>query len=118
MLIIGSQIEKIETRSDRTVKIIIGTNELSPEKASNVFALLQKFCYIAFKVDDFKSDEIQIIDSLESDYEDTSKSQSQRIKSVLYILFKQNNEGFEDFKHYYDNKTEKYIEHLKSKIDE
>jgi len=118
MVIIPGQIEKVETRSDRTVKVVLATNELTPHRASEVFGLLQKFCYIAFKVDDFKSDETELLESLESDYEDKGKTQGQRIRSVLFVLWKQDNEGFKEFNDYYKNKTEKYINHLKGKIDE
>ena len=54
------------------------------------------------------------MDQLDPEME--GKTQGQRIRNVLYILFTQDNEGFTDFDSYYKNKTEKYINHLKTKI--
>jgi len=45
------------------------------------------------------------------------KSQSQRIRATLYILWKQNPEDL-TFEAYYQSKTEKYIEYLKAKIEQ
>jgi hypothetical protein len=45
------------------------------------------------------------------------KTQSQRIRGVLYLLWKQ--EAIEkDFNIFYREKTERYIEFLKSKLEE
>jgi hypothetical protein len=46
------------------------------------------------------------------------KSQSQRIRSVLFILWKQNPEEMSWEEEYYRAKTERYIEWLKTKIEE
>jgi len=58
--------------------------------------------------------EIDQIDRLEPEL--NNKTQSQRIRSVLYLLHQQDAEGFKSFDEYYKSKTEKYIEHLKSKL--
>lgn len=69
-------------------------------------------CYISEKTID--QNEIDKIDKLDPEF--SGKTQSQRIRGVLYKLFEQNNEGFKDFEVYYRAKTELYIEHLKTKI--
>ncbi len=117
MLIINTILESISSRRDKSFKLIFGTNELTPDQVKEVSAALQKFIYLALKVDDFKTEEKEILDDLESGYEDTNKSQSQRIRAVLFILWKQSTKGFEDFELYYKHMTEMYISHLKSKIE-
>lgn len=42
----------------------------------------------------------------------TKKSQSQKIRAILYRLWEQDNEGIEFFEDYYNNKTQKYIDFL------
>lgn len=113
-LLLPTYVENITTRKDKTVKITLGTQELSPGKAGELFDLMNKLAitYICPKGVDQK--EIDQVDRLDPEFE--GKTQSQRIRSVLFKLFQQDNEGFKDFDNYYKSKTEKYIEHLKAKI--
>lgn len=46
----------------------------------------------------------------------TIKSPSQRLKSVYYKLWEQDDEGFELFEQYYENKVEKLINHFKKML--
>ena len=43
------------------------------------------------------------------------KSQSQRLRNVLYKVWQQDGEG--EFKEYYRHQTERIIEHFKNKLD-
>ena len=60
---------------------------------------------------DYKIDEEIIVDK---DVE--NKTQAQRIRSVLFLIWKQEGEQG-DFKDFYMNKTEKYIDYLKEKLN-
>lgn len=115
-ILLPTYIENITTRKDKSVKITLGTQELSPGKAGELFTMLNAIAltYISPKGIDQK--EIDQVDKLDPEFE--GKTQSQRIRAVLFKLFQQDNEGFKDFDNYYRNKTEKYIEHLKAKIQE
>lgn len=115
---ISAQIEGIQSRKDKTCKISLGTNELTPQNAALVFGLNQKFAFVALKPDEFKTDEKEIIENLQSGYEDSSKTPSQRLRGVLFVLWKQNEQGYDDFNDFYRHKVEAVIEHFKSKIDE
>jgi len=117
MLILSTVLENITSRKDRSWKLTFGTQELLPDQVKGLSLALDKFIYLALKVEDFKSEEIKLLDEAKAEYDDTSKSQAQRIRSVLFILWKQGNGGYEDFELYYKHHTEKIIEHLKSKID-
>jgi len=107
-------VESIATRKDKSVKLVFATQELSPELAGQLFALNGKIAvgYISEKTIDQK--EMDQVDKLDPEF--SGKSQSQRIRAVLFKLFEQANEGFKDFETYYRAKTELYIEHLKTKI--
>ena len=117
MLILTSILENITSRKDNTWKLVFGTNELSPDQVTEIAKALNKYLFLGIKTDEFKTAETEILDSLESGYDDHQKTQSQRIRAVLFKLYSQNNEGFTSFETYYYSKTEKFIEHLKSKIE-
>jgi len=117
MVIIPGLIEGIATRKDRTLSIRIGTQELSPAQSMDVFSLNQSFCFVAFKINDFKTTEKDILENVNTDFEDSKKTDSQRLRSVLYVLFQKNNQGFTDFKSFYAHEMNRIIEHYKTKLD-
>jgi len=117
MLIIPTVLENLTSRKDGTWKITLGSNELLPDQVKELAAALNKFIFTAIKVDEFRSEEKDTLDQLESGFEETGKTQSQRIRAVLFLLWKQDNKGFTEFDTYYKHSTELYINHLKTKID-
>lgn len=113
-ILLATIVESIKTRKDNTVCITLGTNELSQGKAGEIFGLVNKIASVYICAETVTQREIDQVDKVQPEME--GKSQSKRIRDVLYILFTQNNEGWKDFDAYYKTKTEAYIEHLKSKI--
>ena len=116
MIIIPAQLEAVTTRKDKTLKLTFGTNELTPNQASELFTIANQFGYLAFKDEDFKREELEVVESLKSELEDTLKKPSQRLRGVMFICFKQDNEGFNTFSKYYDSKMEQVINHFKGKL--
>jgi len=114
---IPANLDGYRSNANKTMKLIFETNELSPENMANIHYSLYKVGWLCFAPDPFTTQELSEIDDMKVDFEDTSKSQSSRIRSVLYILWKQNPEGYKAFPDYYNAKTDLYIEHLKSKIE-
>ena len=114
--IIPAIIAKISSRADKTWSITINTNELTPKTVSEISANLNSFGYLAFKEDEFKTQEISLIDSYRSDYEDDSISHSKRQRNILYRLWEHNPEGYHDFEKYYDYHENKINNFLKSKL--
>lgn len=113
-LLLPTYVENITTRKDNTVKITLGTQELSPAKAGELFNLMNKLAMTYICPKDISQREIDQVEKLDPELE--GKTQSQRIRNVLYILFEQDSEGYKSFDTYYKAKTEMYIEHLKAKI--
>lgn len=112
--LIAAMVETITTRKDRSVKVVIGTQELNPSEAGQLFQYMNQLVTVYISPAAIDNREIDQIDKLEPEL--NNKSQSQRIRAVLYLLFQQNAEGFKSFDEYYKSKTEKFIEHLKSKL--
>ena len=112
--LLSTVIENISTRKDNTVKITLGTQELSPSKAAELFQMLNKLAVTYISTKEITQREIDQVDKIDPEFQ--GKTQSQRIRNVLFILFEQNSEGFRDFDSFYKNKTEAYIDNLKTKL--
>lgn len=104
-------IEGIRAKKDRSLGLSISTPELNIQEKAIFFEL--QGLNIDLKIT--PREEVVEEQIIEKDL--NQKSQSQRIRAILFLLFKQNNEGL-DFDIYYKQKTERIIEHLKSKIEE
>lgn len=117
MLIIPAILERYATLKDKTLKITFETNELDPEQLVELSKHLQKFGYLAFKEDAFKESEKKLLASLESEYKDTGKTKSQRLRAVMYKNFEQDNLGYKVFDDYYNRRMEELIIHFKNKLD-
>ena len=113
MILLSSQVESIASRKDKTIKLTLATQELSPKDAANLFQLNQQFCYLAIKEEPFSKEEQDVIENLKAD-PDTFKTPSQRLRGILYKNYEQDNEGYKDFNLFYRFKMEKVISHYKS----
>jgi len=113
--LLSCQVTGIRSLKDGSVSITLETQELSGGKAGEIFSLRNKVvaAYISPK-ETIKQSDLDQVDEVDVDL--PGKSQSQRIRSVLFILYEQNKEGYKDFKGYYAAKTELLIDHLKTKI--
>ncbi len=117
MLIIPSILESFASLKDKTIKIVFHTNELTPEQLTGIAFNIQKFGYLAFKEDSFKQTDKDVINKLESEYQDTGKSKAQRLRAVLYRYFEQEPKGYEVFDDFYNHYMEKLINHYKNKLE-
>jgi hypothetical protein len=117
MLLIPALLTTFRSLKDKTIKLEFETNELSPEQITGLAQNLQAFGYLAFKKDEFKTEQLMIIDELKAEYEDRSKTPSRRLRDVLFVAWKQSPEGYEDFESYYRYKMNLFIEHVKSKLE-
>lgn len=115
-LLISTYVENISTRKDKSVKITLGTQELTPSKAGELFTLLNSLAVTYISPKEISQREIDQVDKLDPEFE--GKTQSQRIRNVLFILWQQDPEGFREFDMYYKRKTEGIIDDLKAKIND
>jgi hypothetical protein len=104
-------------RKDRSVTLRFITQEKTSSEIMDIDATLDQFGILYFRGEEkMNADEIEELDSIDLDVYDEPKSQSQRLRNVLYILWKQDGERG-DFKKYYKQKTEEIIQHFKNKLD-
>lgn len=118
MLKVPSQIEKFESRSDNTWKLIVGTSELNQEDVAELAMLKGKEGHFVFAVQEvIREKDIPTNPIVEFPEE---KSPSQRLRNVLYRLYEQhapNNQNTIDFELFYKSRMEKIINQLKDKLN-
>lgn len=117
MIILPAQLDGLRTLKDKTLKVTFETNELNPQELLGIMENVNQFGYLAFKKEPFKEDERAMIEDLKTDYDDSSKSSSQRLRAVLYLLWKRDNEGFDSSIKHYEHHMEKLLNHFKAKLD-
>lgn len=118
MIVIPAIIEHISSRKDNTVRLSIGTQELSPDNAGQLFNLANKLAFVAFKPEHFSDAETKALEGLELSNEDNNfKSSSQRLRAVLFRLWEHQPEGFKTFTTFYEHHMERIINHFKTKLD-
>jgi len=103
-------------RKDRTVSLRFITQEKTSAEIMDIDSQLDQFGILYFRgQENMNKDEIEELDNIELDLYDEPKTQSQRLRNVLFVLWKQ--EGKKgDFKKHYRQKTEEIIQHFKGKL--
>lgn len=105
-------IEGIRSKKDRSLGLNLSTPELTIQEKA-LFMEMQgiNVSIQITPIDEPTEEDYKIATDLDQ------KSQSQRMRSVLYILWNQGDKS-KDFADYYRDQTEKIIEYLKQKIEE
>jgi hypothetical protein len=114
-LLFAAQVEGIRSRKDKTVSVVLGTQELSPQKAGELFSTNGHLvtCYLSVK-EHISDSEKDIIDSVETPAH--GKTPSQRMRSVIFRMWEQDNEGYTDKNLHYLHWMDKMIDHLKTNL--
>ena len=117
MITIPAMLDGYRSLKDKTIKLSFETNELTPLQVAEIASALNSFGFLAFKNVAFVKSELDTLDSIEVDYNDTGKTPSQRLRGVLFRNFEKDAEGFKSFATYYEHHMEKITNHFKSKLD-
>lgn len=114
-IMFAAYVEGIRTRKDKTCAITISTQEINPQKAGDLFSANGHLvtCYLSIK-EHISDEQKEIIDAVEAPTQ--GKTPSQRLRNVLYVLWQNTPEGYDDFNLFYIHKIEKMIEHIKLKL--
>jgi len=114
-IIFDATLEGLSTRMDDTIKVVIGTQEVTAEQGLALLKLRGKFCKVMLSDTAIEQKEIDAVDSLPIKDESNSKSKSQRLRNTLYIQWQQlGSKG--DFNDFYAGQMESLIELVKSKL--
>jgi hypothetical protein len=107
-----SQLTKLETRVDGSIKVILETQELNGQDMADLFAYRGQLGYTTFT----PNPETAIVVP-DIRVEHNSKSQSQRMKDVLYVMWTQSGKKIDTFTQYYEIQMERIINQLKDKLE-
>ena len=107
-----SQLTKLETRVDGSIKVSIETQELSGQDMADLFAYRGQLGYTTFTPNPETK-----IDVPELQVEDNSKSPSQRLRNVLYVKWEQSGKKVDTYSQYYDMQMERIINQIKDTLE-
>lgn len=110
-IIVPAQLTRISRRADRSVSLGFVTGlEITPKDLMIMDTFYQREGWLLFKENKVGEEEIP-----EEDADITKKTQSERLRGVLYRVW-ESTKTTEKFEDYYKSETEKIIEHYKTKI--
>lgn len=115
---IAATLTRFASTPDRGLRITFETcRELNLETSANLQNSLNKIGVLAFSPDPFTTQQLEEIDKIKVDYDDSGKPPSQRLRAVLYRLWEQVPEGYKTSNDHYLAKMEQIIEHFKGKLE-
>lgn len=114
VLKIPAIIQKVETMSDKGLKLTVHTQEIGPEDAADVMLLRDKIGVFVFAEQDIKMADMKDLPKIE--LEAGEKAPSARLRAVLYVYWEQHKVQ-EPFDTYYRRQMEKFIGVIKEKLD-
>ena len=120
-------IDKVSTLADGSLRIYIGTPELSNETMVKVFSRIKKPGYVLVSTNSISQDQIDAVEKATANTEFNEKTVSQRLRSVMFKLWEKtqpkqlNGDSGEmeyvDFELFYRRQMNTIIEHYKTKLD-
>lgn len=113
-LTLPAQINPPSFRKDRSVTLKFETRELTAEEFQTIMAFQNTEGWLLFS-----QNQISIEHVPKSEASLDLKSPSERMRSALYALYKQESQKMfvGTFESYYKGKMEQYIEHIISKLE-
>jgi hypothetical protein len=119
-------VDNIRTLADNSLRVSLGTPELSPETVGNLYSVLKQPGFVVLSSAPISEKQIEAVESASIDMEFETKTPAQRMRAVMYRLWeqqspKQTNENgdleYVEFELFYKRKMNEIINHLKSKLD-
>lgn len=111
---VPATLEGVSTLKDGGVSVRLHTQELSPEEKAIAMGYQNQFGWLLFKPEQHDEKELEQLEHIRKDT--GGKSPSQRLRSVLFVLYQQ---GSRDttFDQFYSMKMEQIIDNIKSRLD-
>jgi len=103
----------VRATNDNGLALSFRTNELSNEEKVTAMQFHQKFGFVLFRENQFAEVDMPDTDAPT----DEDKTPSQRLRSVLYILFQQKGEPGTNFELFYRDQMNRAIERVKRLLD-
>ena len=120
-------IDKVSTLADGSLRIYIGTPELSNETMVNVFSLIKRPGYVLISTNPLNQGQVDAVEKATINAEFNEKTPSQRLRAVVFKLWEKtqpkqiNGDSGEmeyvEFDLFYKRQMNKIIDHFKTKLD-
>ena len=120
-------IDKVSTLADGSLRIYIGTPELSNETMVNVFSLIKRPGYVLISTNPLNQNQVDAVEKATINAEFNEKTPSQRLRAVVFKLWEKtqpkqiNGDSGEmeyvEFDLFYKRKMNEIINHLKTKLN-
>lgn len=115
-VIITGIIDGLRTLKDKSLKLVIETQEPDKDAIAKLIGFNGHFVKILISDQNIIPQQIEAIESFKVE-EDAGKSPCQRLRAVLYRRWEQNPKDYKTFEDYYRSRMEQYIVHEKGKLD-
>lgn len=116
-ILLAFEMSGINTLKDGSLSIRLITPELPPNKVGEIYAMRNKLGYAAFQLEEFTPEELKDMSEANMDLDlKKGKSSSERLRNVLFALWKHEDPIGVDFNSYYTTKMETIIAHYKAKL--
>ncbi len=110
------QIDKVTANNDHTLSLKLETQELSAGVGGEILELMQKQIYIALCEIPLKKEDLEIPESVVEFKKD--KSPSERLRSRLYVYFKETHGKDEGFREWYEKTLDTIGQRYLDKLDQ
>ena len=120
-------IDKVSTLADGSLRVYLGTPELTNATMVNLFSLIKKPGYVLISTNTINQEQIDAVEKATTNAEFSEKTPSQRMRGVMYKLWEKtqpktlNGDTGEmeyiDFDLFYKRQMNKIIDHFKTKLD-
>ena len=110
---IPSYIKKITTLKDKSLQLVVETQDLTPETKTYLFEMHDSYGWMIYFKNAPKLEDIQVPEGNAPENKE-GKSPAQRLHAVLFVLWKQSG-GQGDFDFFYKQEMEKIIDGVKEK---
>lgn len=117
-ILIPAILTRYSPKVDKSWSLSLNINEPNAEQKVIIDRLFQQPVYVMLKNTEISKEEQTMIEALE-ETEFKTKTQSQRIRNVLYLIWEKKHKaaGLITDKEYYKSRTEKIIEYLKKDLE-
>jgi hypothetical protein len=115
ILKVPSEIGKVETMSDKGLKLSVYTQELTSEDKAVVFSLQEKLGWFVFSEAEIEPEDLVSLPKIKQEFR-SEKTPSERLRAVLYVLWDHQSIK-EPFDAFYKRYMENLIERIKEKIN-
>jgi hypothetical protein len=115
-IVLGVIIENLSTRSDGSLKIVLGSQEIDSTDITNVFSMRNKYVKALLSDNNISPLEEKMIDETVMQDGKKVKTKSQKLRACIYRLWEQKG-GELDWETYYNNYMDAEIQKVKDQLE-